>query len=197
MTPAEFRAARESLRLRQSDLDRIMHMAAGYTGKIERGDKPIRALHALAMQALLMGHRPEDWPKDRYQHPRSRPERLCASTAAASRSVSPSMLAASSGIARQPAQSIPPLPVLAQPVTSIASSRIALNLIACNLSLICVLHVVCIALCVRVPAALPAAKDKRRDHGTHAAEDAAQRPPQRAYDVSQHHRHPGRSIGPL
>ena len=62
MTAEELKAARESLGLRQSDLDRMLDMATGYTGKLERGDKPVRTLHALAMQALLMGYRPPDWP---------------------------------------------------------------------------------------------------------------------------------------
>ena len=63
MTPAELKAARESLGLRQSDLDRVLDMATGYTGKLERGDKPIRTVHSLAVQALVMGYRPPDWPK--------------------------------------------------------------------------------------------------------------------------------------
>ena len=63
MTPADFRAARETLGLRQSDLDHIMNMASGYTSKLESGAKPLRTLHALAMQALLMGYRPDDWPQ--------------------------------------------------------------------------------------------------------------------------------------
>lgn len=63
MTPAEFRAARLSLGLRQSDVDRLMGMASGYTGKLERGDKPIRKLHALAMRALMNGcHSPTPEP---------------------------------------------------------------------------------------------------------------------------------------
>lgn len=62
MTPAEFKAARESLGLRQSDLDRVLDMTTGYTGKLEREEKPVRTLHAIAMQALLMGYRPDDWP---------------------------------------------------------------------------------------------------------------------------------------
>ena len=63
MTPAELKAARESLGLRQSDLDRVLDMATGYTGKLERGTKPVRTVHALAVRALLMGHRPENWPQ--------------------------------------------------------------------------------------------------------------------------------------
>ena len=73
MTPAELKAARESLGLRQSDLDRVLDLSSSYVSKMETGAKPIRTVHALAMQALLMGHRPEDWPKDRYQQPRLSP----------------------------------------------------------------------------------------------------------------------------
>lgn len=62
MTREQFKAARETLGLRQSDIDNAMGLAGGYCGKIERGDKPIRRLHAMAMWALQNGHRPQPTP---------------------------------------------------------------------------------------------------------------------------------------
>lgn len=55
MTPTEFREARQSLGLSQSDLGALMGLTKRQVIRIEAGD--IRPLHALALMALIDGHR--------------------------------------------------------------------------------------------------------------------------------------------
>ena len=62
MTPAEFRAARKSLGLRQDQLAAVLGFERGHISRMETGASPIMPTTALAMQALLMGYRPDGWP---------------------------------------------------------------------------------------------------------------------------------------
>ena len=55
MTPAEFTQARQSLGLSQSALGDLMGLGKRQIIRIEAGD--LRPIHALAMLALLDGHR--------------------------------------------------------------------------------------------------------------------------------------------
>jgi hypothetical protein len=64
-----------------------------------------------------------------HQQPRAFPNSLCANTARASRSVNPSIDAASSRIACQPAQPLP-APLVTQPLMSVTSASVPINLIA-------------------------------------------------------------------
>ena len=62
MTPAEFRAARQDLGLRQDQLAQVLGFRRDHISRIETGAAPITRTTALAMQALGMGYRPDGWP---------------------------------------------------------------------------------------------------------------------------------------
>jgi DNA-binding transcriptional regulator YiaG len=63
MTPTDFRAARESLGLSQTDLAPLLGFGSSQgVSNIERGVRNPGAAVALLMQAYLDGYRPADWP---------------------------------------------------------------------------------------------------------------------------------------
>jgi transcriptional regulator with XRE-family HTH domain len=62
MTPEEFLAARKDLGLTQPQLAGVLGWTQSHISRVENGREPIQQTGALAMQALLMGHRPDGWP---------------------------------------------------------------------------------------------------------------------------------------
>ena len=57
MTPEEFRAARQSLGLEQTQLAELLGFDRAHISRMERAAKPITRVTALAMRALLAGIR--------------------------------------------------------------------------------------------------------------------------------------------
>jgi transcriptional regulator with XRE-family HTH domain len=57
MTPEEFRAARQSLGLEQTQLAELLGFDRAHISRMERAAKPITRVTALAMHALLAGIR--------------------------------------------------------------------------------------------------------------------------------------------
>lgn len=63
MTPAEFRAARKSFGLTQAALAADLGLKDGRTiRRWESGERPIPGPVCIAIEALLTGWRPENWP---------------------------------------------------------------------------------------------------------------------------------------
>ena len=63
MTPDEFAAARAAWGLTQAELAIVLKVSEGRTvRKWEYGERPIEGLVLFAMEALLSGYRPENWP---------------------------------------------------------------------------------------------------------------------------------------
>jgi len=58
MTHPEFKQARQSLGLTQSQIAAIFGWRQEHVSRVETGREPLTRVAALAMQALLMGYRP-------------------------------------------------------------------------------------------------------------------------------------------
>jgi transcriptional regulator with XRE-family HTH domain len=66
MTPADFRTARKSLGLTQTELAVVLGYSDGQArvSQIERGEMMPHGSVIRLLQAYLDGYRPGDWPKD-------------------------------------------------------------------------------------------------------------------------------------
>ncbi len=65
MTPAEFRAARQSLGLTQHQMARLIGLGSfRRVSEIENGARAVQDAHVLLMRVYLSGWRPDNWPVD-------------------------------------------------------------------------------------------------------------------------------------